>query len=221
MNRHCPKCQNDDAQKWLAKQRKLLLPVPYFLVTFTIPKELRPVTRSNQKILYRILFQTSAAAMQKLALDTKYLGGQMGAVGVLHTWTRTLIYHPHVHYLVPAVGVSRDGATWIKGQKKFFLPVKALSKIFRAMFRDALKEMAPELFGPIPKSVWKRAWVVHCKPAGNGDSVLKYFAPYIYRVAISNRSLVNLENNCVTFRYKHPKMKKWCRMKLPVFEFTP
>lgn len=106
-----------------------------------------------------------------------------------YTYTRTLIYHPHVHYLVPAVGGSEDGATWIKGSKKFFLPVKALSKIFRAMFRDALKENAPELFSPIPQSVWNRDWVVHCKPAGNGDSVLKYFAPYIFRVAISNRGL--------------------------------
>jgi hypothetical protein len=219
MNRHCPKCQNDAAEQWLQKQRKLLLPVPYFLVTFTIPKELRSVTRSNQKIFYRILFQTSAAAMQKLALDPKYLGGQIGAIGNLHTWTRTMTYHPHVHYLVPAVGVSKDGATWVKGQKKFFLPVTALSKIFRAMFRDALKEAAPELFNQIPKTVWKRDWVVHCKSAGNGDSVLKYFAPYIFRVAISNRRLVKLEKGCVTFRYKHPKTKKWCRMTLPVFEF--
>ena len=214
-------CQNDAAKQWLTKQHKLLLPVPYFLVTFTIPKELRSVTRSNQKIFYRILFQVSAAAMQKLALDPKYLGGQIGAIGILHTWTRTLVYHPHVHYLIPAVGVSEDNRTWIKGNKKFFMPVKALSKIFRAMFRDALKETAPELFASIPQAVWQRDWVVHCKPAGNGDSVLKYFAPYIFRVAISNRRLVKLRNNCVTFRYKHPKTKKWRQMTVPVFEFTP
>lgn len=219
MNRHCPKCQNDQAEEWLAKQRKLLLPVPYFLVTFTLPKELRPVARSNQKLIYRILFQTSAAAMQQLARDPKYLGGRMGAIGVLHTWTRTLTYHPHVHYLVPAIGVSDDLSTWMKTQKKFFLPVKALSKIFRAMFREALKKEAPELFARIPKAVWYRDWVVHCKPAGNGDSVLKYFAPYIFRVAISNKRLVKLENDRVTFRYKHPKTKEWCQMTVPVFEF--
>lgn len=219
MNRHCPKCQNEQAEQWLEKQRKLLLPVPHFLATFTIPKELRALTCSNQNIFYRILFQTSAVAMQKLARDPKYLGGQMGAIGVLHTWTRTLTYHPHVHYLVPAVGVSEDKDNWLKTQNKFFLPVKALSKIFRAMFRDALQKEAPELFKTIPKAVWYKDWVVHCKPAGDGESVLKYFAPYIFRVAISNKRLVSLKNNCVIFRYKHPKEKKWCRMTLPVFEF--
>ncbi|GAH80399.1 unnamed protein product, partial [marine sediment metagenome] len=108
-NRHCPKCQNDAAQQWLQKQQDLLLPVPYFLLTFTLPDGLRKVARSHQKLFYNLLFRVSAAATQKLAQDPRFIGGQVGMTGVLHTWGRTLVYHPHVHYLVPAGGVDKDG----------------------------------------------------------------------------------------------------------------
>src|SRR5712692_7664061 len=111
-NRHCPKCQHEAATHWLAQQRALLLPVPYFLVTFTLPEELRPLARSHQRLMYNVLFQTSAAALQTLALDPHYLGGQIGMVGVLHTWTRDLAYHPHVHYLVPGGALSPEGSQW-------------------------------------------------------------------------------------------------------------
>jgi hypothetical protein len=111
-NRHCPKCQNDAATQWLETQRALLLPVPYFLVTFTLPEELRPVARSHQTLLYTLLFQTSARALQTLALDPKYLGGQLGMVGVLHPWTRELAYHPPLHSLVPGGALAPDDSTW-------------------------------------------------------------------------------------------------------------
>ena len=126
-NRHCPKCQNDKAYLWLEKQHDLLLPVPYFLLTFTLPGELRSLARSHQRQVYDLLFRASAGAVQSLAQDERFVGGQVGMVGVLHTWGRNLAYHPHVHYLVPGGGVTADG-TWEPSRKNFFLPVKALSR---------------------------------------------------------------------------------------------
>ena len=219
MNRHCPKCMNDQAEEWLQKQKKSLLPVPYFLVTFPLPAELRKPARSHQKVFYDIAFKASAEAMQKLARDPKYIGGEIGLMGVLHTWKRDLNYHPHIHYLVPAGGISEDHSQWQRVKNDFFLPVKALSKIFRAKFRDALKEKAPELFNQVPSQVWRKDWVVHCKPVGSGKEVLKYLAPYVFRVALSNRRLVKLENDQVTFRYKDSKSNNWHFITLPVFKF--
>jgi hypothetical protein len=221
MNRHCPQCQNDQATQWLSNEQQRLINVPYFLVGFTLPEELRPFARSNQKLFYNLLFSESWRAMAKLAQNPKWLGGLIGALGVLHTWTKVMGQHPHVHYLVPAGAVSNDKKTWIRPQKKFFLPVKGkgLSKVFRAMLRDALKQQAPKLFQQIPPSVWRKKWVVHCKPVGNGYAVLKYFVPYIFRVAISNKRIVNLENDQVTFAYKDTHTRQWKTMKLPVFQF--
>jgi hypothetical protein len=196
-----------------------LLPVLYFLVTFPLPAELRKPARSHQKLFHDIIFKASAAAMQKLALDPKYIGGDIGFMGVLHTWKRDLNYHPHIHYLIPAGGISEDRTKWLLCKNNFFLPVKVLSKIFRAKFRDALKKQTPELYNQVPSQVWHKGWVVHCKSAGTGKKVLKYFAPYVLRVALSNRRLVKLENDQVTFRYKNSKTSKWCTTTLPVFQF--
>ena len=199
-NRHCPKCQNDKAQEWLEAQQDLLLPVPYFMLTFTLPAALCEVVRSNQSLFYNLLFRISAAATQHLAKDPRFVGGQIGMVGILHTWGRNLAYHPHIHYLVPAGGLAADTQTWLPARQDFLLPVKALSKIFRGKFRQALAKTA--LFARIPSKVWQQDWVVHCKPVGNGRTALKYLAPYVFRVAISNRRLVKLENDQVTFRYR-------------------
>jgi len=219
MNRHCPKCQNNNAQKWLDKERKRLIDVEYFFVTFTLPKELRPIARSNQRLFYSQMFAASWSAMKKLAFDPRFIGGLIGALAILHTWTRMLIYHPHIHFLVPAGGISDNHKVWLPAQQKFFLPVRALSEIYRAMFRDALKKKDPQLFKTIPKKVWFKEWVVHCKPAGNGNAVLKYFAPYVFRVAISNKRIIKLEKDQVTFVYKDQKTKQWLPLKLHVFEF--
>jgi hypothetical protein len=199
-NRHCPKCQNEQAQHWLERQHELLLPVPYFMLTFTLPAPLRPVARRQQALLYDLLFRTSAAATQHLAADPRFIGGQLGLVGVLHTWGRTLTYHPHVHYLIPAGGVADDGQTWRPARDDFLVPVKALSGIFRAHFRDALR--LTELFNLVPASVWEQDWVVHCQAVGNGETAFKYLAPYIFRVAISNSRILKIENDQVTFRYR-------------------
>lgn len=199
-NRHCPKCQNDKAQEWLEAQQDLLLPVPYFMLTFTLPAALCEVVRSNQSLLYNLLFRISAAATQYLAKDPRFVGGQIGMVGILHTWGRNLAYHPHIHYLIPAGGLVANTQTWLPARQDFLLPVKALSKIFRGKFRQALQKTA--LITQIPSKVWQQDWVVHCKPVGNGCTALKYLAPYVFRVAISNRRLVKLENDQVTFRYR-------------------
>jgi hypothetical protein len=205
-NRHCPKCQHEQTQNWLKVQQELLLNAPYFFLTFTLPSELRDLVRANQKTLYSLLFQASAEAAQKLALDPRYIGGQIGLVGVLHTWTRNLIFHPHVHYLAPAGGLHSDGKTWLPARQGFFLPVRALSKLFRAAFKRGLQKL--KLFEQVPAKVWAQDWVVHCKPVGDGRSALKYLAPYIHRVAISNRRLLafddrsSMETSQVAFQYR-------------------
>ena len=145
------------------------------------------------------MFYAAILAMKKLARDPRFIGGKIGCMGILHTWSRTLEYHPHIHFLIPAGGLSDDNSIWLPvNQKKFLFPVTALSKIYRALIRDKLKaEQA--LFSQIPNHVWFKKWVVHCMPAGNGESVLKYFAPYVFRVAISNNRIIRFQHGYVTF----------------------
>ena len=166
-NRHCPKCQHPQGQHWLEKQQALLLPVPYFLLTFTLPAELRPCARQHHQLFYHLLFRASAAATQQLARDERFIGGQIGMVGVLHT--------------------------------------QALQK-------------TPD-YAKVPARVWRDEWVVHCKPVGSGQTALKYLAPYIFRVALSNRRLVKLDNDQVTFRYTQAQtgLSKFCT--LPAEQF--
>ncbi len=198
-NRHCPKCGNEQANDWLQAQQNLWLPINYFFVTFTLPQELRAIARSNQKTIYNLLFRTSSQALLKLAHDPRFVGGKVGLVGVLHTWTRQLIFHPHVHFIVTGGGLTDDGR-WRRSRPDFLVPVKALSKIFRAKFRDQLKKT--ELFTALAASVWRKAWVVHSEPVGTGVAAFKYLAPYIFRVAISNHRLRKIEDGQVTFAYK-------------------
>jgi hypothetical protein len=135
----------------------------------------------------------------QLAQDPRFVGGRLGMVGVLHTWTRQLLYHPHVHYIVTGGGLSAAGR-WVPSRKHFLVPVKALSRIFRAKFRDQLKKS--ELFAQVPSPVWRKDWVVHSEPVGSGTQAFQYLAPYIFRVAISNNRLRQLENGYLTFAYK-------------------
>jgi len=199
-NRHCPKCQNGSANEWLQRQKDLLLPGPHFLVTFTLPDALRELTRSHQKLLYNILFRASAQALQDLALDPRFVGGKIGMVGVLHTWTRAMHYHPHVHYLVPAGGLASDGRQWLPSWENFLVPVKALSILFRAKVRDALRRTP--VFDLVPNDLWAKDWVVHCEPVGTGSHALHYLAPYIFHVAISNNRILKLADGQVTFQYQ-------------------
>lgn len=199
-NRHCPKCQNEKAQDWLVKQQDLLLSVPYFLLTFTLPAGFNEVARAHQQLLYDLLFKTSAAATQQLAQEPRWLGGQVGMLGVLHTWGRNLAYHPHVHYLVPAGAWQEAEQRWVPARHNFLLPVRALSQVFRGKLQQALRNTA--CYARIPAKVWQQAWVVHCEGVGSGLNALKYLAPYIFRVALSNNRLLKLEHDRVTFRYR-------------------
>lgn len=215
-NRHCPQCQFQTGEQWLQKQQVRLLPTHYFMLTFTLPEPLRPVARANQRLIYNLLFRCAAQATQQLAQDDRYIGGQIGMVGVLHTWGRNLSYHPHVHFLVPGGGLS-DNAQWRATTHNFFVPVKALSKLFRAKFRDALRQTP--LFSSVPSSVWRGDWVVHSQPVGQGQAALKYLAPYIFRVALSNRRIVKFENGKVTFRFRKSDTGQWRSCTLDVLEF--
>jgi hypothetical protein len=215
-NRHCPKCQNDQAEQWLENQKSLLLPVTHFMVTFTLPDELRTLARSHQKTIYNRLFRASSEALQELARDPRFIGGRIGMIGVLHTWTRDLHYHPHVHYIVPGGGLAADGR-WLPSRPDFLVPVKALSRIFRAKFRDQLKKT--DLFAFVDEHVWKKDWVVHCEPVGSGEPAFKYLAPYIFRVAISNNRILQLEEGNVTFQYKESATDQIKSCTLPAEEF--
>ena len=171
------------------------------MLTFTLPAPLRPVARSHQTLLYDLLFRTSAAATQHLAADPRFIGGQLGLVGVLHTWGRTLTYHPHVHYLIPAGGLADDESNLATGTRRLSGarqgPVGHLSRALpRALCaRPTLRPRSRLRSG-------NNDWVVHCQAVGNGETAFKYLAPYIFRVAISNSRLLKVENDQVTFRYR-------------------
>ena len=187
-----------------------------FVVTFTLPEELRELARSHQQVVYDILFRTSAAALQELAADPRFVGGQIGLLGVLQTWTRAMLYHPHIHYLAPGVGLTPAGQVR-RAKKDFLVHVKPLSKLFRAKFRDELSKT--DLFAQVPAEVWSKKWVVHCQPVGRGETALKYLAPYIFRVALSNNRIVKVENDQVTFRYRESRSRKTRYCTLPAEEF--
>jgi len=217
-NRHCPTCQQDKTRNWLEKQTTRLLPCPYFLVTFTLPEELRTFVRANQRVCYAALFEASSEALKTLAADPKYIGTKLpGFFGVLHTWGRTLEYHPHVHYVVPGGGVSNDGGQWLPSRADFFVPVKALSIIFRAKFRDAMRRAG--LLSRIAPAVWRMDWVVHSQAVGDGRASLKYLAPYVFRVAISDRRIVSCDDGKVVFSYRKSGTSHWRPMTLEATEF--
>jgi hypothetical protein len=216
-NRHCPTCQHDKAQSWLAKQRALLLPVPYFLVTFTLPAELRTIARQHSQRLYGLLFRSSATALQQLAADPRFLGGQLGMVGVLQTWTRDLRYHPHIHYLVPAGALASAEGRWVQAKGRFLVHVKPLGKLFRGKMRAGLRQLKLETV--VAPAVWGKAWVVDCRAVGSGEAALKYLAPYVFRVALSTNRLEGVVNDQVTFRYRvaDSKQLKRCTLSAEAF----
>ncbi len=217
-NRHCPKCHGQQTERWLEKQRARLLPCPHYLLTFTLPSELRAVARSHQKLVYGLLLSTAAASIQKLCADPKWLGAQPSLMGVLHTWTRAMLYHPHAHFLVSAGGLSFDGQRWVPAKNpKFLVPVRALSVVFRAKMRDRLKAVG--LLGQVPPKVWKQKWVVHAQHAGSGQKVLDYLGRYVFRIAISNSRLECLDDGQVTFRCRDNRTQQLKRVRLPVQEF--
>lgn len=217
-NRACPRCQAQARDDWLDARAKEILPVRYFHVVTTVPHELAMVIRSNQKDLLSLLMRSSAEALQKLGLDKKFLGGQMGILEVLHTWGSTLEYHPHVHCLVPGGAITENGTLWRESREKFLVAVRPLSKLFRGIFLSGLKELMPGY--EIPAAVLEKDWNVFIKPAMQGpEDLLKYLGRYVHRIAISNGRLISLEEGKVTFVYKDYRDGRKKRMTLPVFEF--
>lgn len=202
-DRHCPLCGATDADQWLKRQQKrLLLPVPYFLVTFTVPDPLRSWIRSHPRVGYELLFAASAQALQDLAANPKRLGAQLGMLGILHTWSRTLIYHPHIHYLIPGGGLSLDQRQWVASRPKFLLPFKPLAQHFRTLFREQLEKRAPEALDALPTQIWKQQWVVDSQAVGSGQKALAYLARYVFKTATANRPLPLLPSGQVLWPYR-------------------
>jgi Putative transposase/Transposase zinc-binding domain len=218
-NRHCPKCQAATRAVWLEQQASLLLPVEYFHVVFTVPQSIAPLALQNQRVVYGILFRAASETLLQLAADPKRLGAQIGFLAVLHTWGQNLHAHPHLHCVVPGGGISRDRSRWISARKRFFLPVKVLSRLFRGKFVAYLKQAFQQgrlgFHGKIEALgergrflAWldglaRSEWVVYAKPPfGGPQQVLKYLARYTHRVAISNQRLISLQNGQVTFQWK-------------------
>ena len=218
-SRHCPKCQTNARNQWLADRDKELLPVKYVHVVFTIPHELVWLALRNKKVVYNLLFRASAATLIEIAADPKHLGAEIGFLSVLHTWGQNLQIHPHIHCVIPSGGLSPDHQHWIHPRYAFFLPVKVLSKVFRGKFIAGLKRAfdAGELtfpgrmkwlaqqkaFHAFLRPLFRKDWVVYAKPPfGGPEHVLQYLARYTHRVAISNHRIVNLADGKVTFRWK-------------------
>ncbi len=214
-NRMCPKCQNNQTTDWLNKQYKKLLPVEYFMVTFTIPEELRDIFRNNQKICYNLLFKTSSESLRQLALDKRFIGGKIGMLGVLQTWAANLIYHPHIHYIVPGIALSKNDSTINFAKKKFLMHWKPLANLFRKNLCNNLNANDIE-FSSIIK---QKQWVVDIRAVGNGISSLKYLAKYIYRAAISNNNILSSQNGIITFRIKDNQTRKNKIISLSAIEF--
>jgi rubredoxin len=218
-DRHCPKCQTAARDRWIAARRRELLPTRYLHVVFTLPHRLAPLVLQNKKVLYGLLFRTSAETLLQVARHPKHLGAEIGFFSVLHTWSQKLNIHPHVHCVVPAGGLSPDHTRWVRSRDNYFLPKGVLRKIFRGKFVDALKQAfqngqlrfegdlqllaQPKIFAAWLRPLYRQDWVVYLKrPFGGPEYVLHYLGRYTHRVAISNHRLVSLSDGQVTFRWR-------------------
>lgn len=235
-NRHCPKCQTRAKERWLADRRAELLPVPYYHLVFTLPHELNALAQGNPRALYAMLFAAASETLLEFGRNPRWLGGEIAATLVLHTWGQTLSQHLHVHGLV-AGGALSEAGSWIRARRGFLFPVKALSMVFRAKFLESLKVAlehnrlrlagsAAALAAPCAQRTFladlrKHSWVVYAKrPFAGPEPVLEYLGRYTHRVAISNERLVSIEANSVRFRYKdyaHGGRRRV--MELPALEF--
>ena len=218
-NRHCPKCQAQARQRWIAAREQELLATSYFHVVFSLPHELTDLIRQNEVELYNLLFRAVAETLIEVAANPKHLGAQIGFFGILHTWGQNLLFHPHIHCVVPAGGLAPGRERWIRGSDRFFLPLKVLKKVFRGKFVDSLKDAfaqkrlrlagplqhlnRPNCFAAFVQKLHRHPWVVYVKPPfGGPQQVLRYLGRYTHRVAISNHRLVAFDGDNVTFRWR-------------------
>ena len=219
-HRACPQCGHTDATEWLTRQRRRLLPVPYYLVTFTVPAELRALIRSHQQTLYPLLIRHSATALLEVGREHKDLGAELGLLAVLQTWTRDLRFHPHVHCVVPAGGLSADGLRWVRPPYPgHFLPERVLALRFRTRLKQALQKDQPKLFVQIPKRVWRMNWVADVQSVGSGEPALKYLAAYVYRTAFSAERILADDGQHITFTYRDGKDRSTRTLRLSAEQF--
>jgi hypothetical protein len=203
---------------WLARQLERQLPGHHFMLTFTVPEPLRPFLSHHQRLGYGALFEASSEAIKKLVHDSRFVGGdQAGFFGVLHTWGRQLQYHPHIHYVVPGGALSSEDGAWHASSPGFFLPVKALSRIFRAKFRDRMRKAG--LLAQIPTQVWQQDWNVNCQAVPNAEASIAYLAPYVFKVAISDHRILKVEDGRVSFSYQKPGSARRRTLTLDALEF--
>jgi hypothetical protein len=227
-NRHCPKCQTNARDKWLAARQQELLPVDYYHLVFSVPHTLNPLIWRNKKVLFKLLFEASAETLLEVAADPKHIGAEIGFLSILHTWGQTLQPHPHIHCVVPGGGLSPDHEHWIRAPNHFFLPVKVLSRVFRGKFTAGLRRAfrrrklvflgscvslaQPNASSAFLRTLFHDDWVVYAKkPFGGPEHVLHYLARYTHRVAISNHRLVDITDAQVTFRWKDYAHHSKCR----------
>jgi hypothetical protein len=218
-NRHCPKCQSLARAQWLQDRQAELLPVPYFHVVFTLPEEIANLAYQNQKVVYDLLFRATAETLTTIAADPQHLGAQIGFLAVLHTWGQNLLFHPHLHCVVPGGGLAPDQKRWIACRPHFFLPVRVLSRLFRRLFLEALQTAFgqgqlhffsslerlrnPKAFAAYLAPLRQTDWVVYAKaPFGGPQQVLNYLGRYTHRVALANDRLLSIDQGKVTFRWK-------------------
>jgi hypothetical protein len=223
-NRHCPKCQSYAKEMWIYERSKALLPIHYFHIVFTIPEQLNSLTLFNQKEMYSILFTSVSETLLELAKDKKYLNANTGFTTILHTWGQNLMFHPHIHCIVPGGGLSFDNTKWIKSKKKFFIPVKVLSRIFRGKFLYYLNELyldnklkfpkniselsSRNIFNSFKDILYKKEWIVYSKaPFSSAEYVLQYLGRYTHRVAISDNRIIKVDNEKLVFKWRDYKDK--------------
>ena len=211
-NRHCPRCQGSAAARWMADRAAELLPVEYFHVVFTLPDTFNALALTNKRVVYNVLFDAVAQTLLQVAANPKFLGARIGFLAILHTWGQNLSLHPHLHCIVPGGGLTPEGK-WVNCRAGFFLPVRVLSKVFRGKFIDGLKHARgrgllvgaddDRQFDQLLNTAVKNDWVVYAKrPFGGPKQVLKYLSRYTHRIAISNRRLVSVNHQTLTFNYK-------------------
>lgn len=219
-NRHCPTCGSLKTAEWFLKRKTELLPIQYFHIVFTVPDDLNPVFLQNKKIMYTLLFESVSKTLLQLSSDEKYLNaGQIGIISVLHTWSQTLLDHPHIHTIVTGGGLSKDKKSWISCKKDYFINIDVMSQRFRSIFLVGLKELYKhkkiQFRGKIEELKWKnvfqklvdklfsKSWVVHSEPNySDPKNIFDYLGRYVQRVAISNNRIVKIENDRVYFKYK-------------------
>jgi len=213
-NRHCPHCQHHESQQWLENQCRKQVPAHYFMVTFTVPAQLRSLFFHHQRQCYRLLFDCAWDTLQTFSRNDKQLKGTPGAIAVLHTHSRTLSYHPHIHAVMPAAAINKEHRLWRMKTGKYLFNHKALAKVFRAKLLQAVVNEKLKLPDTLPNE-----WVVDCKFAGSGDKALVYLGRYLYRGVISEKNILSCQKGNVTFRYLNSKTGRYQNKTVPGAHF--